>query len=129
MRQFAQIAGRDAVSRKTGREETSRTGTTGTGRIAGSLRAAEARAGERKARVVRDIRIIKRVRLAAVLGIDLLIIVGAVLDRIAETRLPENEAGRVKALRWIHRQLQQKRDLRMKNAAEIRTETDDPGRI
>ena len=104
------------MSRKAEREEISRTGEAGTGRITDSLRAAGAKAGERKARVVRGIRTLRRVRLAAVLVIDLLIIAGAVLDRIAETRLPENEAGRVKALRWMHRQLRQKRDRRTKNA-------------
>ena len=104
------------MSRKAGREEISKTGAAGTGRITDSLRAAGTKAGERKDRVVRGIRTVRRVRLAVVLGIDLLIIAGAVLDRIAETRLPENEAGRAKALRWMHRQLLQKRDRRMKNA-------------
>ena len=124
--------GRDAMSRKMVKEENSRTGiitAAGSGRITDPLAAAKTKAGETKARIARDIRIIKRVRLAALLVINLSIIVGALLDRIAETQLPENEAGRVKALLWMHRQLLQKRDRRTKNGAEIRTGTDDPERI
>ena len=119
----------DSVSRKVMKEENSRTGITGSGKIADSLQAAKTRAEGMKAAAVRDIRIIKGVRLAAVLAINLSIIVAAVLDRIAETRLPDNETGRGKALQWMHRQLRQKRDRRMKNGAEIRTETDVPERI
>ena len=128
------------MSRKTVKEGNSRTGkitAAGRGQITGPLTAAKTKiemkagmkAGEAKARIVRDIRIIKGIRLAAALVINLLVITGALLDRIAETQLPENEAGRVKALQWMHRQLRQKRDRRMKNGAEIRTETDVPERI
>lgn len=121
--------GRDAVTTGTMKEKSSRTGTTETGRVTDSLRAVKMKAAGLKAAAVRDIRIIRRVRLAAVLVINLLIIMGAVLDRIAETRLPENEACRGKALVWIHSRLRQKRDRRMKSAAEIRTETNAPERI
>ena len=71
----------------------------------------------------------RRVRRAVLLGINLLIITGAVLDRIAETQLPENGQDRVKALQWIHSRLLQKRGRRMKNDAEIRTGTNAPERI
>lgn len=93
-----------------------------TGKAAGIVRAADpfravkTRAGEWKAALVRNFRIIRGVRLAAVLVINLFIIAAAALDRIAETKLPENEAGRVKALQWMHRRLRQKRDRRMRNA-------------
>ncbi len=90
---------------------------TGIVRAADPFRALKMRAGNLKAALVRDFRILKGVRLAAVLVIDLLIIAGAALDRIAETRLPEGEASRGKALVWIHSRLRQKRGRRMKNDA------------
>ena len=121
--------GRDAVTIKAVKEENSRTGIIATGRITGLLPAAKMKAGEMKAAAARDIRIIRGVRRAAVPAINLLLITAAVLDRIAETRLPENEVSRGKALRWILLQLRQKRDRRTKSAAEIRTETNDPERI
>ena len=69
--------------------------------------AAGTKAGEMKAAAARVIKTVRRVRLAALLGINLFIITGAVLDRIAETQLPENESGRGKALVWIHNRLRQ----------------------
>ena len=124
--------GRDAVSREMAREGNSRTGRetmAGNGRGTAYLAAVKTKADETKAQIARDIRTVKRARRAVLLGINLLIIAGAVLDRIAETRLPENEACRGKALVWIHSRLRQKRDRRMKSAAEIRTETNAPERI
>lgn len=123
--------GRDAVSREMEKEGNFRTGIK---TRAESVRGigpfpVKMKAGEVKARVVRDIRTVKRVRRAAMLGINLLVIAGAVLDRIAETRLPESGVGRAKALRWIHSRLRQKRGRRMKNDAEIRTGTNAPERI
>lgn len=132
MRHLAQTMGRDAVSRETVREGNSRTGkitAAESGRAAAPLTAAKTRAEEAKARIARDIKMARRVRRAVLLGINLLIITGAVLDRIAETQLPENEADRAKALQWMHRQLLQKRGRRMKNDAEIRTGTNAPERI
>lgn len=114
---------------ETVKEKKPRTGTIGTDKATGSLQAAKMKVGEMKAAAARDIRIIKRVRLAAVLAINLSLIAAAVLDRIAETRLPENEAGRAKVLLWIHRQHRQKRDRRTKSAAETRTEINAPERI
>ena len=121
--------GRDAVSRETVREGNSRTGkitAAESGRAAAPLTAAKTRAEEAKARIARDIKMVRR---AVLLGINLLIITGAVLDRIAETQLPENGQDRVKALQWIHSRLLQKRGRRMKNDAEIRTGTNAPERI
>lgn len=129
LRHLASIMGRDAVNREAVREENSRTGITETGRAAGSLSALRAKAGELKAAAARDIRIIKGVRRALLLTINLLIIAGAVLDRIAETKLPAEKAGRGKALVWMHRQLLQRRGRRTRNAAETRTETNAPERI
>ena len=120
---------RDAVSKEAVKEENSRTEIIETGRITGLLPAAKMKAGEMKAAAARDIRIIRGVRRAVVPAINLLLIIAAVLDRIAETRLPENEASRGKALRWMLLQLRQKKDRRTKSAAEIRTETNDPERI
>ncbi len=132
MRHLAQTMGRDAVSRETVREGNSRTGkitAAESGRAAAPLTAAKTRAEEAKARIARDIKMARRVRRAVLLGINLLIIMGAVLDRIAETQLPENGQDRVKALQWIHSRLLQKRGRRMKNDAEIRTGTNAPERI
>ena len=132
MRHLAQTMGRDAVSRETVREGNSRTGkitAAESGRAAAPLTAAKTRAEEAKARIARDIKMARRVRRAGLLGINLLIITGAVLDRIAETQLPENGQDRVKALQWIHSRLLQKRGRRMKNDAEIRTGTNAPERI
>ena len=124
--------GRDAVSRETVREGNSRTGkitAAESGRAAAPLTAAKTRAEEAKARIARDIKMARRVRRAVLLGINLLIITGAVLDRIAETQLPENGLDRVKALQWIHSRLLHKRGRWMKNDAEIRTGTNAPERI
>ena len=111
--------GRDAMSQEAVREASSRAGKTaaGRGRITGPLSAAGTKAGEMKAAAVRVIKTVRRVRLAALLGINLFIITGAVLDRIAETQLPENESGRGKALVWIHNRLRHRKGPRTKNAA------------
>lgn len=120
------------MSREMAREGNSRTGRetmAGNGRGTAYLAAVKTKADETKAQIARDIRTVKRARRAVLLGINLLIIAGAVLDRIAETRLPESGAGRVKALRWIHSRLLQKRGRRTKSGAEIRTGTNAPERI
>lgn len=108
------ITEKDAGNREMAKDGNFKTETV---RAADPLQAAKTKAGELKAAAARDFRILKRVRLAAVLAIDLSIIMAAVLDRIVETKLPENEAGRAKALAWIHRQLRQKRDRRTKKGA------------
>ncbi len=87
-----------------------------TGKAAGVFQAAKAKAGGWKATRARDFKIIRGVRLAAIL-IDLTVIAVAVLDRIAETQLPENEACRGKAFQWMLRRLLPKRGRRRRNAA------------